>query len=228
MGKRSGWNALVLSSAFLAGCQAIVIQHSGGKRILTASEMDKVTAGSAVAANDTTARALGSTAETNVLGSGSAYSGTAPIAGASLPYYVNSQAIASASGDVLTTTGLSSHTSVDGTSGGASIEAIAGASGTSRAQVHAQFYGVSTNRADIVFGSVAAVGCCGSDAEAQVGVNPRTGGPYSRELRAAPTSDTPGPAHSRIDIAVVSSTLPVLDPAQLSVAGSSARTSPKY
>jgi hypothetical protein len=228
MDNRSGWITMVVATAFLAGCETTIIQRPGVLRVLTGLEMDEVTAGSAVAANDTTARALGSAAETNVSGSASAYSGTGPIADAPLLYYTNSQAIASAGGDVLTETGLSSRTSVDGANGGASIEATASASGTSRAQVDAQFNGISTNRADIVYGVVAAVACCGSGAEAQVGVNTRTGGPYSRELRATPASDTPGAAQSRIDIAVVSSTLPVLDPAQLLAASSSPRVSPKY
>jgi hypothetical protein len=228
MGKSSGWNALVLATAFLAGCQTTVIQHSGGKRILTGSEMDKVTAGSAGATNDATARAVGSEAQTNVLGSASAYSGTGPIAGAPFLYYANSETIASASGSELAETGLFSQASVDGRNGGASITATAAGVGTSRAQVTARFYGISTNRADIVFGSVAAVACCGSGTEAEVNANSRTGGLYSREIRAMPASDTTGQARNTIDLSVVSSALPILDPAQVFSAGAPTRASPKY
>jgi hypothetical protein len=228
MAKRSGWNALILATTFLAGCQTTVVQHSGGKRILTGSEMDKVTAGSAGAANDATARAVGLDAQTNVLGSASAYSGTGPIAGAPFLYYANSAAIASAGSDKLSATGLFSETSVDGRNGGASIAATAAGVGTSRAQVTAEFYGISTNRADIVFGSIAAVACCGSGIEAEVNVNSRTGGLYSRELRAMRTSDTPGQVRNTVDVSVVSSTLPILDPAQVFSAGAPTRISPKY
>lgn len=228
MGKRSGWNALVLATAFLAGCQTTVIQHSHEKRILTGSEMDKVTAGSAGAASDATARAVGLEAKTNVSGSASAYSGTGPISSAPFLYYANSETMASASGAELAETGLFSQASVDGRNGGASIAATAAGVGTSRAQVTAQFYGISTKRADIVFGSVAAVACCGSGTETVVNVNSRTGGLYSRELRAMPASDTPGQVRNTIDISVVSSALPILDPAQVFSAGAPTRASPKY
>ena len=228
MGNRSGWKAMVLATAFLVGCETTMIQHSGGARILTGAEMDEVTAGSAVAANDATARAFGSGAQTKVLGNAATYSGSAPIAGAAFFNYTNSQAIASASGNMLTETGLSSHASVDGANGGASIDATAASDGTTRAQVNAQFYGISTNRADIVFGSVAAVACCGSDAATSVTVNSSTGGPHSKEVRAARVSDTPGKVQTTVDIAVVSSALPILDPAQVLAAGAPTRASPKY
>ncbi len=228
MGNRSGWSGIVLATVFLAGCQTVIIQRPGGARILTGSEMDEVTAGSAVGASDAAAQALGSNARTDVLGDASAYSGVGPIAGAPFLNYASSRANASASGDELAETGLSSQALVDGANGGASIRATAAGVGTSRAQVTAQLYGMSTNRADIVFGSVAAVACCGSGAGAEVKVDSSTGGPFSRELRAAPMSDAPGQVQNRVDISVISSTLPILDPAQVSVAGAPTRASPKY
>jgi hypothetical protein len=228
MGNRSGWSAMVLATAFLASCQTTIIQRSGGARILTGSEMDEVRAGSAVAVNDAAAHALGSKARADVLVNVSAYSGAGPIASTLFLNYANSRAIASASGDELAETGLSSHASVLGANGGASIGVTAAGVGTSRAQVTAQFYGMSANRADIVFGSVAAVACCGSGAGAQVKVGSSAGGPYSRELRAAPVSDAPGQVQNRVDIAVVSSALPTVDPAQVLAAGAPARAFPKY
>jgi hypothetical protein len=228
MGNRSGWCVVVLAMAMVGGCQTATIQRPGEARRLTGFEMDEVTAGSAVAANDTGARALGLVPRTAVLGTASAYSGNSPVAGAPFLNYANSQAIASASNGDLAQTTLSSHVSVDSVNGGASIGAEAAGTGTSRAEVTAEFYGISTNRADIVFGSLAAVGCCGSGTGAQIEVVSGTGGPYSKELRASPVSDTPGQLQGRVDIAVVSSALPILDPAQVLVAGSPTRASPKY
>jgi hypothetical protein len=225
-GEHSRWNAMVLVAAFLAGCQTTIVQHSGGPRILTSSEMDQVTAGSAVAVNDGTARAFGSEAQTNVLGNASTSSGTGPIAGPPVLYYANSETMASASSNRLAETSLSSQAFVDGRNGGASIGATAVGVGTNRAQVTAQLYGISTNRADIVFGSVAAVACCGPNTEAEVTVNSQTGGRYSRELRTMPMPDTPGQVKNAVDIAVVSSALPILDSAPVFAAGAPTRASP--
>ncbi len=130
MGNRSGWSGIVLATVFLAGCQTVIIQRPGGARILTGSEMDEVTAGSAVGASDAAAQALGSNARTDVLGDASAYSGVGPIAGAPFLNYASSRANASASGDELAETGLSSQALVDGANGGASIRATAAGVGT--------------------------------------------------------------------------------------------------
>jgi hypothetical protein len=228
MGKCSGWSAMLLAMATIAGCQTTIAQHRHGSRILTGPEMDVVTAGSAVASNGAAAHALGLETQTAVSGGASAYSGISPILGAPLLNYGTSQATASAGGDELAETRLSSAISVDGTNGGASIAATAAGLGTSHAQVNAQLYGISTARADVAFGSVAAVACCGSDTEAQVRVNGAAGGPYSEELRAAPVSEATGQVGSRVDITVVSSALPILDQAQVLVAGAPTRVSPKY
>ena len=228
MDNRSGWAAIVLAMTFLTGCQTAIIEHQRVVRILTELEMDGVTAGSAVATNDTAAHALGSHVQTNALADATARSGASPIGAAPYLDDINSQTVASASSDGLTKATLSSHASVEGINGGASIDVTADGSGTSRAQVDSQFYGFSTNRVDIVFGSAAAVVCCGSDAAAQVTINSRTGGPYRREILATPTSDTPGQTRTRVDVAVISSTLPILDPAQVSATDLPTRASPKY
>jgi hypothetical protein len=228
MANRAGWKPMVLLLAIATGCDTTAMKRSGGARLLTGIEMDQVTAGTAFAVTDAAARALGSAPQTAVLATASAYSGNSPIAGVPFLDYASSQAIASARNGFVAQTSLSSRVAVDGANGAASIDAKAAGTGTSGAQVTAQFYGVSTNRADLVFGTVAAVACCGSDAGAQVTVDSRTGGPYSRQLRAAPVSDGSGQAQSRVDIAVVSSALPILDPAQVLAARAPARASPKY
>jgi hypothetical protein len=229
MRNRWGWSAMVSMIAMLAGCQtATTIQGSRGARILTGFEMDQVTAGSAIAVNDAAAHGLGSAPHATVLGIASAYSGNSPIFGAPFLNYANSQAMASAGNGGLAQTRLSSHVSVDSNNGGASIDAKAAGTGTTSAQVTAQFYGISTSRADLVFGSVSALACCGSAAAAQVKTDSGAGGPYTSEPQNAPVFDTPGQVQSRVDIAVVSSALSILDPAQLLVTGGSARISPKY
>jgi hypothetical protein len=228
VGKLFGWIAIVLALTMVAGCETTTVQQLGGARMLTGFEMDRVTAGSAFAATDAAARARGSTPRASVLGTAAAYHGDSPILGAPFLDFANSQAKAAANADDLAQAGLSVRVFVDSTNGGASIDAGAAGTGANRAEVTAQFYGISTNRADLVFGSVAAVACCGSDAGAQVKLASRTGGPYSRELRGAPVSDTPEQIQSRVDIAVVSSAFPVLEPAQVWVAGAPTRVSPKY
>ena len=228
MGSLSGRNAIVLALAMVGGCDVTTIQRSGGARVLTGFEMDRVTAGSAVAANAAAGRGLGYAPDTAVLVNASAYSGNNSIASAPFLDYAASQATASANGGNLAQTSLSSQISVDGVNGGVSINARASGTGMSQAQVTAQFYGISTNRADFAFGSVAAIACCGTSAAAQVDVDGTAGGPYSREFRGTPVSSTPGQVQSRGDIAFASSALPLLDPAQMLVADAPARVSPKY
>lgn len=228
MGKGWGLNAMVPLIAMLAGCQPTTIQGPGKARILTGFEMDAVTAGLAIAANDAAARAFGAAPQAAALGIASAYSGSSPILSAPFLNYANSQATTSAGKGELAQTGLSSRVSVGGANGGASIDAKAADAGTTGAQITTQFYGISTSPADLAFGSVSASACCGSTATVQVKTDSGAGGPYSQEIRSTATSDVEGQAQRRVDIAVVSSALPILDPAQLSVTGGPARISPKY
>jgi hypothetical protein len=228
MANRWGRSSIVLLIAMFAGCQTTPIQGPGQARILTGLEMDAVTAGLAISANDAAARALGAAPQAAVLGIASAYTGNSPIAGAPLLNYAKSQATASANGSELAQTGLSSRVSVGGVNAGASIDAKAAGGGTSGAQITAQFYGISTSPADLAFGSVSASACCGSATTVQVKADSGAGGPYSQEIRSTATTDVHGQAQRRVDIAVVSSALPILDPAQLSVTGGPARISPKY
>jgi hypothetical protein len=232
MDSHSRWNAMVMALAIVSGCESGTTHDSGGARILTAIELDQVTAGSAIAANEATGRSLGPAPQTAVLATTRSYSGTSPIAGVPFVNYATSQATASASNGEFAHAGLSSHISVDGGNGGARIDASATGTavgnGANNAQVTAQTYGISTSRADLVFGTATAAACCGSSTTAQVELDGAAGGPYSREFRSAQESDISGQAQTRIGIAIVSSTRPMLDPAQVLVAGAPARVSPKY
>ena len=227
MGNRLSRSAILLWLATIGGCDATINRSRGSGRLLTNFEMDRVTAGSAVTANNAAAHGFGSAPNAVALGITSANSSTNPIS-APLFDYANSQVTASASGGNLAQTGIWSQISLEGPKGGASVDAKAAGTGTRQAQVTAQFYGVGTNRADLAFGSVTAIACCGSDAAARVEVDSRADGPYTQELRGTPTSDIPGQVQSKVDIAVVSSALPLLDPAQVLVTVGSARASPKY
>jgi hypothetical protein len=232
MGGPSRWHALVLAMAMLAGCETRAPNNSGGARTLTDDEMIRITAGAAVAVNQAAAHALGPASQTAVSATTQTNSDSNPSAGAALLNYAASQATASARSGDLAQAGLSSQILVDGGNGGAQIDTsatgAASGDGTNRALVRTQTYGISTSTADLVFGSVSAVACCGSTATAQVNAASEAGGQYSKELRSVVTSGTPEQVQRTIDIAVVSSALPILDPAQVLVTGGTARVSPKY
>jgi hypothetical protein len=220
MGIRSLWIAIVLALVMVVGCEAVDTRRTGGARTLTGLEMDRITAGSAIIVDNAAARAFGSTPRAAVLDSVAAYSGSGPIASAPFLNYAKSTTVVSAGDGNRARACLSNYVSVSNANGGALIDAAASSIGTSQTQVSAQFFGISTNRADLVFGSVAGISCCGSDAGADIKVESKTGGPYSTELRSAPVSvsGTPGQVQNRVDIAVLSSALPILNPAEVSVA----------
>ena len=228
IGGPSRWHALVLAMAMLAGCETRAPKNSGGARILTDAEMIRITAGAAVAVNQATAHAVGTASQTAVSATTQTYSDSNPSAGGPLLNYAASQATASARSGDLAQAGLSSQISVNGGNGGVRIDTGASGDGTNRTLVRTQTYGISTSTADLVFGSVSAVACCGTPATAQVNAASEAGGQYSRELRSVVTSDTPEQIQRTIDIAIVSSAFPILDPAQVLVMGGPARVSPKY
>ena len=157
-------------------------------------------------------------ASTNTL----AISGSSPVVGP--PFLGNlsknfstSQGIASASSSQQAQTVGSSHTSVSGTNGGAAIDAVGAslAAGPGQTELSLQFQGFSTARADLVYGTAIATACCAPGLSAQVAASGEAGGPYSAELQVHPRSDQPGQVQSRVDIAVVSSALPIIDPGQM-------------
>lgn len=193
-------------------------------RLLTPAEMDQVTVGavSAVAENQVEAQALGAGAAQTTTSASTLASSTGPVAGAPFAYlssnYSSSQATASAIGGQLAETSGSSHISV-AANGGAQIDAagtaIAAGGERSQAQVSLQFYGLSIGHVDLAFGTATAAACCAPLLAAQVTANGRAGGPYSQEAQAFPLSTIPGQVQSRADIAVVSSSLPIVNAGQM-------------
>ena len=232
MSNRLGWGAMLLALTLLSGCETVTVSNSGRARILTDGEMNQVTAGAAVAVSDAAAHALGTKAQTSVSTNARTNSSNSLIA--DIPFRNNAAAGATASGSSsgFVQADVSSKIFVNGANGGARINAAAvgtvGGNNPSLAQASTQTYGISTSRTDLAFGSVSATACCGSAATAQVKADSGAGGPYTTELRGATMSDVAGQVQSRVDVAVVSSGLPIVDPAQLLVTGGPARISPKY
>ena len=213
---RSGWKALVLAAVVVTGCENVATERPGGVRLLTGSEMDTVTAGYASAMNKVEAHALETTAFSSTL----ADSGGSPIA--AMPFapilnYASSQAGASASNGSFAQAGGSSQIQVDA-SGGAWIDAAASAadmeSNNGHAEVNIQFTGISMGHVDLVYGSVVATACCGPFGRTQAEAEFGGGGAYTSGLQGVPISDIPGQVQGRIDAAVASSTLPLLDAGQ--------------
>jgi hypothetical protein len=196
-------------------------------RLLTAAEMERVTVGTvgAVAENQAEAQALApgaGAAQTTASASTLAISSSSPVAGTPFAHlssnYSNSQATASAIGGQLAETSGSSHISV-AANGGAQIDAagtaIAVGGERSQAQLSLQFYGLSIGHVDLAFGTAAAAACCAPLLAAQVTANGVAGGPYSQEVQAFPLSAIPGQVQSRADIAVASSSLPLVNAGQM-------------
>ena len=193
-------------------------------RLLTPAEMDRVTVGadSAVAENQVEAQALGAGAAKTTASASTLASSTGPVAGAPFAYlnsnYSSSQATASAIGGQLAESSGSSHISV-AANGGAQIDAagtaIAAGGERSQAQVSLQFYGLSIGHVDLAFGTATAAACCAPLLAAQVTANGWAGGPYSQEAQAFPLSTIPGQVQSRADIAIVSSSLPIVNAGQM-------------
>jgi hypothetical protein len=193
-------------------------------RLLTPAEMDRVTVGAdtAVAENQVEAQALGAGAAQTTASASTLASSTGPVAGAPFAYlnsnYSSSQATASAIGGQLAESSGSSHISV-AANGGAQIDAagtaIAAGGERSQAQVSLQFYGLSIGHVDLAFGTATAAACCAPLLAAQVTANGWAGGPYSQEAQAFPLSTIPGQVQSRADIAIVSSSLPIVNAGQM-------------
>ena len=197
-------------------------------KVLTPYEMERVTAGtvSAAAEDQVAAQALGrgaAASQTAASASTLATSSSSPVPGPAFGLlssnYSNSQAAASAIGGQFADINGSSHISVAANGGGAQIDARGAASAAggdrSQAQVSLQFYGLSIGHVDLAFGTTVTTACCAPQLAAQVTANGVAGGPYSQEVRAFPLSTIRGQVQSRADIAVVSSSLPLLDAGQM-------------
>jgi hypothetical protein len=186
--------------------------------------MDQIAAGSAVAVANANAVAIGiipqTSTLTNTLASSSNPISAQPFSSGLTSNYASSQLVAFAGAAPFSQANGSTLVGVVGSGGGASIAAISTAtalgSASGNAQISMQFYGLSIGKADLVFGSATATACCAPILDAQTRVTP-TGGTHWQQLQASPISDVPGQVQSRVDISVVSSALPILDPGQVSV-----------
>ena len=219
--------AKLFIAATVAGCGSGEIPTRVGHRLLTGIEMDGVSAGSATAIADVRAVALGfeprTTATTDTLASSGTQRSALPFSNLLTLNYASSQAIASASNAPFTEASGLIHIGVDGGGGGVSIDAEslanAAGSGSSASQITMQFYGLSIGRTvDLVFGTTEASTCCapvGSAGNRAEG----SGGGYSRSIEAFTVAIVAGQLQSRVDIAVVASSLPLLDAGQVSLIG---------
>ena len=86
-----------------------------------------------------------------------------------------------------------------------------GAGQAPQAQGTIKLYGASTNQTDIVFGSISGSACCGAASELEVKAQSKAGGPYKSEQRATRFGGALGQSET-LDVAVISSKLPILDP----------------
>jgi hypothetical protein len=212
---------MITAIAMLAGCNTVDIKAIRTARVLTLAEMDQVSAGSAVAVGHVDAFAVGfapqTAATTTTLASADILVPAPPFLKLLTLNYASAQGAASAGNALLTTAGGSTHIGVDGVGGGAAIDAasasIAAGSSSSHAQINMQFYGLSIDRVDLVFGTATATACCAPTLRAQTTAD-GSGGGHWRELRAFSITDIRG-VQSRVDISVVSSALPILDAGQV-------------
>ena len=213
-----------LMAATVGGCGSAEIWSTGGHRLLTGIEMDRVSAGSAAAIADVTAVAIGlaprTSAATDTLASSGILRTAFPFSNLLTLDYASSHAAASASNAPFTESSGSVHIGVDGGGGGASIAAgslaNAAGSGSSASQINMEFYGLSIGRTvDLLFGMAVASACCAPVRSVQTTAE-GSGGEYSRSIEAFPVSIISGQLQSRIDISVVVSSLPILDAGQVS------------
>lgn len=223
MSDRLGCAALVVVTIILSSCATAAIPSPSLPRQLTILEMDLVSAGSATAISNVDASALGvaprTSASTDTLVSSGEPASAPPFIGLPTLNYAVSEGAASASNGLVTQVDGSTHIGVTGGGGGALIDAFgaAAASGSPRgqAQLSMRFYGLSIGSVDLVFGTATATACCAPSVMAQSSAD-AAGGGHWRALQAFTKSDVSGQVQSRIDISVVSSALPVLDPGQVS------------
>lgn len=214
---------LVLTLTTLAGCGATT-SPDGEARSLTEIELDHILASSSAALSSADAFAIGSIAQSSV--STSTFVGsvnTVPPSSAfgTLPLLNYATAQSSASGnEAMDNQAFGSvRIGVDGRGGGASIAAGGNAaalgSAAGQAQINMNFYGVSIGQVDLAFGTATAAGCCAPLLRADVSAD-GVGGGYWRQVEAFTRSAGPSQVQSRVDIAVISSALPMLDAGQVS------------
>jgi len=214
-----------LAIPMLAGCAATPSHSSRGPTLLTATEMDRVTVGAvgAIAESEIVAHALPPAAQAAGSADTLAVSSNGPIAGAPFLSHLSSnysaaEATASAFSGQLAETSGSSHIFVSGASswawGDAAGVTIAAGGAVNQARISLQLNGFSIGPVTVFLGSAVAAACCAAMLQAQVTAD-GGGGPFSKELIGNPVSAIPGQLQSRLDIAVVASSLPLLDPGQM-------------
>jgi hypothetical protein len=197
--------AIFLVVAAVTGCNAAsTLQSSGRSRFLTKAEMDQISAGTSTAVSNANASAVGpapqTTALTNTLASSGNPIPASPFVGLITSNYAMSQTTATASN--------APFTAAD----------VAAGSEASHAEITMQVYAMSIGRVDLAFGSAIAAACCAPSLAAQTTAD-GVGGGYSRQLQASPISGVSQQVQSRVDISVVSSTLPILDAGRVTAIG---------
>lgn len=213
---------LLMVTVFVAGCGTPTVPSSEKARPLSRIEMDQVSAGSAAAVSNAAGSAAGLSPSTNAVTRTLAFSGAGPVSAppffSSLTLnYAFSQVLAAAAGTQLAATSGSTLVGVAGGGAGASIDATGAAnaagSGAAQAEINMQFYGLTVGRVDLVFGTDIATACCVQFFELQTALA-ATGEGYLRMIQASPISTVRGQVQSRVDVSVVSSSLPILDAGQ--------------
>jgi hypothetical protein len=225
MGKRWERHAVFVAIFLVAGCESATSVRSGDSahRLLTDTEMDQISVGAAAAFGGAGATALGpspvTTATTDTLTSSGEPVSAKPFANLATSDYASSQTHALAANAPYSSANGSAQIAVSHASNSAAINASSVAtavgSGAGQAQIDLQFYGLSVGRVDLAFGSASATACCAASLAAQSAATAHGTGNW-RQLKAAPLTDTPGQAQSRMDISIVSSTLPILDAGHVS------------
>ncbi len=219
---------VAIAACLLAVSGSAKVHGAEKLRVLTDAEMDQLTAGAVAGASaNATAQAIGPGPQSGTSAVTFADAGGSPIAGAPFVNYATGQTLSFGDNALSAQATSASHVSVDGGNGGAGITAIAHANGTMNAQTQMQLHGVSTNTADLAFGSAGAAACCGTGAGAQVTADLTAGGPYSREYIVRRQPEVAGQIAESVDAVVISSTLPIADPARIATAVS-ARVNTKY
>jgi hypothetical protein len=200
----------------------VAAQRSGPSRSLDTVELDAVTVGAASSAIDVAAVSLSANPQSSTSTSTIAVSQSSPAAGLSALGILSAetshlQGTASAGGLVAAVEG-SSQILIAGASRGAFINvdgtAVAAGSAAGRAELSMQFDGITIGRVDFAFGTAIMHACCAPLVASQVSANGQ-GGPYSAALTGYTSSHLAGQSESRVDAAVASSTLPIIDPGQM-------------
>jgi hypothetical protein len=220
-------------------------------RHLSDNDMDRITAGEAYATSTASAQATGATAFTSVSDLSLVSSGS--INGAPVVSYATLQGHALAAQAVSAQASAAGQLAIsNGTTAGIEAATASAAKATgpdSRAQADIQLYAtLTTNQTAVVFGSTDTLGCCAPQSNGQTPQpNSQTSqssgqtsqpngqaimsimaqGAYTEGKQVHRTGTTPAAAESGVDVAEVSSRLPLIDPSEL-IAASATRIAPRY